>query len=601
MTQYVEKTTETKVGEAVEDAAHGLASTSKLTSHMDEVAKVCWDDVEVKSPLGTGGYCSVFMVRVESDDLGKQSYALKCLKRKTRESDEDSFKQGAVDLVCEGEMLSRLRHKNIVKLHGVQSGSLRKAFTGPDNGYFLLLEVLEDTLTSRLSKMRKKFASHRNLITRKLSMSATLHMIQQVAVGVAEGMEYLHRNGVVLRDLKPDNIGFDGKDNPKIFDLGFAREVHTIECDELAGSLRYMAPEVALGKGTSFASDVYSFGVLLYEICTLEKPFNKMKSREMFLEEVVVGKYRPSTSKIQSPALRRLIECCWDKDPSERPEMSRVLKLLRIECAFAGSLLDSTGRRRTASNNKSRSMTSLMPMSTTSTPNLRWNASLSNSAGNLSVESDLSSCNSSSSSLFLLDTKRSLLKRMKGGSVVGRRGGINAKHDCNVSGKKNSTFDNFHNSSSSGMSLLSSTQSHLSSSNSTLGILSGDSETTFGVLSTPLSFNGGPAGHHPLQTGEKSGSNEPVRCQNGGISSDDDDDDASLTLESLIAQESDDDVVNVEVGSTPQVPTCAVGPPLQGRVTLSPLARSKNLLHSRPKIFRFPRKPSMKVQRMKTS
>jgi Protein tyrosine and serine/threonine kinase len=136
---------------------------------------------------------------------------------------------------------------------------------------------------------------------------------------------------VVLRDLKPDNVGFNRQGVTKICDFGFAREIHTIHPQEIAGSLRYMAPEAARYGVTSCACDVYSFGVLLYEMCTLSKPFKQFNKRSEFLGKVIERGYRPSLSSIPSIGLRRLIERCWHSELSMRPSMSTVVQELKLE------------------------------------------------------------------------------------------------------------------------------------------------------------------------------------------------------------------------------------------------------------------------------
>jgi serine/threonine protein kinase len=340
---YTERET---AGEDAHEQMRRIASQSKLSRYDSQVHHYSWSDIVQESSIGTGSFSQIFRVHVvdsstleleDSSNRNTTTYALKCLKTKALASKD--FVQGAIDLAVEGEILSRLCHENIIQLHGVKSGDPAKAYTDSINGYFLLLELLEDSLTKRLEHLRQKKRKERRRIRSKgCSLTPFLEMIENVAIGVAMGMQYLHQNGVVLRDLKPDNIGFDKDGNPKIFDLGFARELHTIETLEIAGSLRYMAPEVASGNGCSFASDVYSFGVLLFEICTLEKPFKKFKSREEFMEEVVRDNYRPRISSIPSQAIQRLIEACWNEDPAVRPYFVRIVKTLKAEVVLGRAL-----------------------------------------------------------------------------------------------------------------------------------------------------------------------------------------------------------------------------------------------------------------------
>jgi serine/threonine protein kinase len=328
-------------GTAAHEQMQMMDSQSKLKRHDDQIHEYSWSDIGTEKTIGMGFYCQVYRVQLSSKEFVDKRYALKCLSSKTMSSSDELFRQAAIDLGAEGEILSRLHHENVIKLHGVKSGEPNEAYVDSGKGYFLLLELLDDTLTSRLQSLRKK-RSKRNLFSKGPSLSAVLDMVENVAIGIAKGMEYLHQQGVVVSDLKPDNVGFDEKGKPKIFDLGFAREVHTITQGEIVGSLRYMAPEVALGYGASFASDVHSFGVLLYELCTLEKPFKKYKSREEFMDTVVYGNFRPSVSSIPSEAIRNLIRGCWDENPKARPDFSRIVKVLQLEVDIGSSLNNSS-------------------------------------------------------------------------------------------------------------------------------------------------------------------------------------------------------------------------------------------------------------------
>ena len=95
-----------------------------------------------------------------------------------------------------------------------------------------------------------------------------------------------------------------------------------------------MSPEIGLSRGAALASDVYSFGVLLYELCTLEKPFKQYKGRPEFIEDVFLNNYRPDLTGIISKSIRDLISKCWDKDQSMRPNMKTAANILRVETAL---------------------------------------------------------------------------------------------------------------------------------------------------------------------------------------------------------------------------------------------------------------------------
>jgi len=309
-----------------------FAEKSRLDRFDDEVHNISWPDIQKKELLGEGAFSIVYKVQVSTDATAsfniEKDYALKHIKPDITEDSKD-FRVAAIDLAVEGEILSRLNHENIIKLHGIYGGNPKTAYVDFKNGYFLLFDVLEDTLTRRLMKMRR--------IAKKKKRNGNytmLNMVQKVAIGIARGLQYLHENGVILRDLKPDNVGFDENGTPKIFDLGFARELHTVHQSEVAGSLRYMSPEIGLSQGATLASDVYSFGVLLYEISTLEKPFKQYKARPEFIQDVFLNNYRPDLTNIISKAIKEVIAKCWDKDQDKRPIMKTVGNVLRVETAL---------------------------------------------------------------------------------------------------------------------------------------------------------------------------------------------------------------------------------------------------------------------------
>jgi len=324
-----------------------FAEKSRLDRFDDEVHNVSWPDIRKKDVLGQGAFSVVHKVLVakKRSSLDSQKcYALKHIKPDITEDSKD-FRVAAIDLAVEGELLSRLRHDNIIKLHGIYGGNPKTSYVDNKNGYFLLIDVLEDTLTRRLLKMRR--------IAKKKKRNGNytmLNMVQKVAIGIAKGLQYLHENGVILRDLKPDNVGFDENGTPVIFDLGFARELHTVHKSEVAGSLRYMSPEIGLSQGATLASDVYSFGVLLYELCTLEKPFKQYKGRPEFIQDVFLNNYRPDLTGIISKAIRDLIGKCWDKDQTKRPNMKTAGNILRVETALLNVRHQARTRSKAAAN-----------------------------------------------------------------------------------------------------------------------------------------------------------------------------------------------------------------------------------------------------------
>ncbi len=121
----------------------------------------------------------------------------------------------------------------------------------------------------------------------------------------------------------------------KLFDFGFAiglleKNGHNpfgLLC-EICGTPRYMAPEVGLSLGYSLPADVYSFGILLWEICSLSKPFSSIKTPADFDWRVFTEGERPPIETNWPGAVKELMSTCWSALPSERPNMLDVKSVL---------------------------------------------------------------------------------------------------------------------------------------------------------------------------------------------------------------------------------------------------------------------------------
>lgn len=145
----------------------------------------------------------------------------------------------------------------------------------------------------------------------------------------------------------------------KLFDFGLAKELdpslkagisELYELSGNTGSLRYMAPEVAKSEPYNLSADVYSFGLLLWQVCSLDLPYDGM-NRQDHAELVVHGNERPQLDSSWSTPLRILMKRAWEPDPLVRPSMDSIYKILRREiCALRDgddSGLEHTKRRST--------------------------------------------------------------------------------------------------------------------------------------------------------------------------------------------------------------------------------------------------------------
>lgn len=133
--------------------------------------------------------------------------------------------------------------------------------------------------------------------------------------GIVAGVEHLHQEGLVHRDLKPGNL-FDDRGVIKVGDYGlskFISETRRGGHTESVGTFHYMAPEVGRGEyGREI--DIYAMGVILYELVTGQLPFDGESSHEIIMKHMTA---KPDLSKV-SPPYRHAIERALEKDPKER-------------------------------------------------------------------------------------------------------------------------------------------------------------------------------------------------------------------------------------------------------------------------------------------
>lgn len=177
------------------------------------------------------------------------------------------------------------------------------------------------------------------LKNRKLRWSEKLDKL----CNIAYGLEYIHFQGLVHKDLHVGNIlnysSKNGNDRCCITDLGLCRPVNETNKGKIYGVLPYVAPELLkeLSKEEKFrkisytkASDIYSFGMIMYEILTNLPPYHDLKYDRNLAHKIITQGLRPQFRiKMIPQLLENLIKRCWDTDPLQRPKISRLYGILR--------------------------------------------------------------------------------------------------------------------------------------------------------------------------------------------------------------------------------------------------------------------------------
>lgn len=153
----------------------------------------------------------------------------------------------------EAEAASKMTHHNIVNLLDVGMDG--------ENRYLVMEYVQGKTLKAVIQERGK--------------LSAPLAC--QIAIRILSALEHAHRNGIVHRDIKPQNILVHEDGHIKVADFGIARIADSATLthgDNVMGSVHYFSPEQARGEGATAASDIYSTGIVLYEMLTGRVPYD---------------------------------------------------------------------------------------------------------------------------------------------------------------------------------------------------------------------------------------------------------------------------------------------------------------------------------------
>ena len=210
-----------------------------------------YNDFELMTTIGTGTFGRVFLSRVKPSAFAKttlspfQYYALKVLQK------HNIVKLRQVEHVQnEKEILMTLEHPFIVNLlYNFQSSA---------NLYMVMDYVPGGELFSHLRRMGK----------------FSLPMTRFYACELTCAIGYMHDNGVIYRDLKPENLLLSSRGHLKLCDFGFAKYVKDGDITwTLCGTAEYLAPELIKGKGHGKAVDWYALGILIFEMLVGYPPF----------------------------------------------------------------------------------------------------------------------------------------------------------------------------------------------------------------------------------------------------------------------------------------------------------------------------------------
>ncbi|XP_068166148.1 cGMP-dependent protein kinase 2 [Antennarius striatus] len=245
-----------------------------------------FDHLEVIATLGVGGFGRVELVKVQDKDI---TFALKVIKKKHVVDNRQEE-----HIHSERKILAEARSPFVVKLYR----------TFKDNRYVYML--LEACLGGEIWSMLRDRGSFDDA-SAKFCVAC-----------VTEAFDYLHRKGVLYRDLKPENLMLDTEGYIKLVDFGFAKK---IRCGQktwtFCGTPEYVAPEIILNKGHNFSVDFWSLGILVFELLTGSPPFSgsdQMMTYTFILKGIEKMDIPKKITKRPEDLIRKLCR----RNPSER-------------------------------------------------------------------------------------------------------------------------------------------------------------------------------------------------------------------------------------------------------------------------------------------
>ena len=260
------------------------------------INKIICNRYKILDHLGTGGMATVWL---GYDTILDRQVAIKTFKIDA--NDEDAVKR----FNREAKAVTSLSHPNIVSIYDVENEG---------EFYYLILEYVEGmTLKDYMIK------------NSRIPIETIVHIAKQIAAGLS----HAHQNGIIHRDIKPQNILMNENLTCKITDFGIARaygDTTLTQTNQMLGTVYYLSPEQARGNVATAQSDIYSLGILIFEMITGQIPFKGESAVAIALKHLQeelpdIDKYRDNVPQ----SVKNIVLQATMKNPNERYVSSKEL------------------------------------------------------------------------------------------------------------------------------------------------------------------------------------------------------------------------------------------------------------------------------------
>lgn len=262
---------------------------------MIKIGDVLSNRYRITGRIGTGGTAEVYLA---TDFIKKETVAVKIIKEELVNDPK-----GVNRFLHEAEACASFSHQNIVRVYN----------QGQINGcpYLIFEYVKGQTLFDRLD----------------FQATYSVKEASEIMIQLLDAVDYIHKRGIIHRDIKPQNIFYLPNGTVKLADFGIAQSLDEDDSSQgVFGSVYYLAPEVCEGEQATIQSDIYSCGVTYFQLLTGHLPFEDGSTRDIAAAHI--KRNFPHLSKFQpqiAGVFDEIIQKSCAKSPRDRYQSAKEM------------------------------------------------------------------------------------------------------------------------------------------------------------------------------------------------------------------------------------------------------------------------------------